>query len=305
MEVLFNLMTLKLSDNMKFKVCLYLVILLVSLAFSVSTIYNYDITPILEQYVFTFISVSVIYIGAHFLRILRLVLLTLNDRKNITKLIIAHIITALPSLFIPFKLGEILRLSAFVSFHESKEKAIAIWLIERAGDLIIITFLLLFIYLFNISIPSDLNTLLVIFLLSIFLCIICIVAISTLSIYLNRNLVLSSLSTRSLYLLRMSHKILKIEFTIRKAIEGRTPGFILLSIFIWVLEASALQIFINIKTGDSGLEFFKLGLKNLLFSNGVEQIDIYKPIALLALVFIFSGILSVVIILRGKYVNSK
>ncbi len=98
------------------------------------------------------LGITVLYLCSHVLRMLRLVLLTLNERIKAFPLILAHTLTAFPSSFLPFKLGEILRLAGFFRVFEMRQKALAVWLAERFGDVLVITTFILGLYLLNIKV---------------------------------------------------------------------------------------------------------------------------------------------------------
>ena len=85
----------------------------------------------------------------------RLLLLTLDNREKSVPLVLAHNLTSFLSVFIPFKLGEILRFSAISYVSSSQKKANAIWILERFGDISVITLFIIFLYLLNLNIPSS------------------------------------------------------------------------------------------------------------------------------------------------------
>lgn len=68
---------------------------------------------------------------------LRLALLTLDERYKAFPLILAHTLTAFPSSFLPFKIGEVLRLAAFFHVFKRRQKALAVWMAERFGDVLV------------------------------------------------------------------------------------------------------------------------------------------------------------------------
>lgn len=66
--------------------------------------------------------ISGLYLLSHIFRIIRLAIITLDDRQKIISLATIHILTSLPVLLIPFKLGEIIRLIGFFYVFRSIKK---------------------------------------------------------------------------------------------------------------------------------------------------------------------------------------
>jgi hypothetical protein len=235
------------------------------------------------------IGITAIYLCSHLLRILRLVLLTLDKRGETVPLISAHAMTAFPSSFLPFKLGEVLRLAAFFRACDSHQKAIAVWLAERFGDIIVIVILIFGLYMYGSNVPSDMRAVFIAFSLLSSLGLFGLFAIAKAFVYLNRNLVLTSLSPRGLLLLRTSHVLRSIETNIHRSIEGRVSGFILVTVMIWLFETLALSLFIELlASGES--DFSKLFASSLLaslMSGSQNTFGIYQSLALFALTVTF------------------
>lgn len=239
-------------------------------------------------------GVTMLYLCSHVFRMLRLTLLTLDERDKALPLIAAHTLTAFPSSFLPFKIGEVLRLAAFFRVYEGRRKAFAVWLAERFGDVLVIASFILCLYLFNIHVPASMRAVFVLFVLASMFGLIGLFALAKVFVYLNRHLVLASYSPRGLALLRASHALRQLELDIYKSVEGRLSGFLLLSVLIWMLEIFALALFINqFSIGDP--DFTALFTSGLLGSlpgaaaGGANAFGIYQSLALVGLTFIFLG----------------
>ena len=236
-------------------------------------------------------GIIVLYLCSHVLRMLRLALLTLDERKKVFPLIAAHTLTAFPSSFLPFKLGEFLRLGTFFYVYEKRQKALAVWLAERFGDVLVITAFILGLYLFNVSVPPAMRTVFVLFTLASIFGLLGLFAVAKVLVYLNRHLVLASHTPRGLALLRASHVLRSLEAVIYKSVEGRVPGFLLLSILIWTVEILALSLFMNqlaIDEPDFAV-FFSSGLLASLPGGGADSttFGLYQSLALVALTLVF------------------
>lgn len=186
---------------------------------------------------------AALYLGAHLARMLRLALLTLDQRERAVPLAAAHTLTAFPSSLLPFKLGELLRLAAFFQVYRGRGKALAVWLAERFGDVVVLTAFICALYLLRVELPGALRLLLLVFVLATMLGLLGLFAVAKTLVYLNRHLVLSSHSQRGLRLLRASHALRLLELDLYRSVEGRLAGFALLSILVWTLDIAALVLY--------------------------------------------------------------
>lgn len=235
------------------------------------------------------LGVTALYLCSHLLRMFRLVLLTLDRRSCAFQLVSAHALTALPSSFLPFKLGEVLRLAAILRVFNMRQKAMAVWLAERFGDVLVITAFIWGLYLFNIDVPPGMRTVFFIFISVSGIGLLGLFAVAKVFVYLNRHLVLTSLTPRGLLLLRASHALRSLEMNIHYSLEGRVSGFVLLSILIWVFEILALSFSINLLS-IGNLDFTELFAAGLLASlpSGHQGIfGVYQTLALVALTIVF------------------
>jgi hypothetical protein len=236
-------------------------------------------------------SISVLYLCSHILRMLRLALLTLDERQKVFPLIAAHTLTAFPSSFLPFKLGEFLRLGAFLYVYDRRQKALAVWLAERFGDVLVITAFILGLYLLNVSIPPAMRTVFVLFTVASIFGLLGLFAVAKVFVYLNRHLVLTSHTSRGLALLRASHCLRRLEVSIYKSVEGRASGFVLLSILIWTFEIIALSMFMGQLAIDEPdfTVFFSSGLLASLPGGDASPttFGLYQSLAMVVLTLVF------------------
>lgn len=191
------------------------------------------------------LGIIALYLCSHFFRMMRLALLTLDERGKIFPLITAHALTAFPNSTLPFKGGEILRLAALFHVYEGRRKALAVWVAERLGDIVVITALIFGLYLFNVEVPPSMQVILVVFVSVGGITLLGLFSMAKVFVYLNRHLVLTSVSARGLLLLRASHQLRNLEREITRSVEGRVSGLIVLSVLIWAVEVFALSLFIH------------------------------------------------------------
>lgn len=211
------------------------------------------------------VGIIALYLCSHVFRMLRLALLTLDERSKLFPLIAAHALTAFPNSVLPFKSGEILRLASFFHVYDGRRKALAVWVAERLGDIIVITALIFGLYLFNVEVPASMQVILAVFVTVGGITLLGLFSMAKIFVYLNRHLVLTSVSARGLFLLRTSHQLRTIEREIARSVEGRVSGLIVLSVLIWTVEVAALSLFIH-HLNIGGVQFASLFASGLLAS---------------------------------------
>jgi hypothetical protein len=235
--------------------------------------------------------ITAVYLFSHGFRMLRLTLLTLDERDKVLSLIGAHMLTAFPSSFLPFKIGEVLRLGGFFYAYGGQQKALAVWLVERFSDVVMIVTFILTLRVFNVELPTSMQAILVIFVLLAVLSLLSMFAVSRVFVYLNRQLVLTSHSDRGLRTLRASHALKRLEAEIHKSVDGRLAGLFLLSFLVWIMEILAITLFLHhFSTGHPSLpELFTSGLLASLpggASSDLIAIGVYQSLALITLALI-------------------
>lgn len=191
------------------------------------------------------LSAAMLYLSSHFFRMMRLAILTLERREQILPVIGVHALTAFPSILVPFKLGEGLRLAGFLLVYPTRSKAIGLWLSERFFDITTICALVALLYFTSAPIPKALEHVFAFFFVASLLGVLVFFAVAKLFIFLNRYLVLESTSSKGLVLLRMSYHIQVIEKEIVNSFKGRLASIILSSLTIWALELLTILVLLG------------------------------------------------------------
>lgn len=246
------------------------------------------------------LAVFALYGAAHLSRMLRLALLTLDRREKAPALAAAHALTAFPSSLLPFKIGEVLRLAALFHVYGDRRKALAVWLAERFGDVLVIVALILALYLLQVDVPPAMQLVFVLFVVVSAFGLTALFAVAKTFVYLNRHLVLASHSARGLTVLRVSHALRQLELDIYRSVEGRLTGLLLVSVLIWVLEIAALSLFIKL-VANSGSGFGALladGVLASLAGSASAAFGLYRSVALIALTVLFLAGLALAVRLR-------
>ena len=239
-----------------------------------------------------------LYLGSHLFRMLRLLLLTLDDRHRAPPLMLAHALTAFPSSLLPFKIGEVLRLASFYHVYGYRQKALAVWLMERFGDIAMLAIAISGFALLERDIAGTPRSMLGLTVLGLFLGVFGLFSLSKLLHYIRQQLVLTGQRQRDLALLRISNIAIRLELDIRKSIAGRWTGFLLLSAFIWAMEILAFSYFLGIfKYGDASLgQMFSDAFLSGLSLGGEDFFDVFEmyrscvliALTLMMITFLFS-----------------
>ncbi|MDO6423505.1 lysylphosphatidylglycerol synthase domain-containing protein [Saccharophagus degradans] len=249
------------------------------------------------------VGVISLYGLSHVFRMVRLALLTLDQRKQILPLVTMHAVTAFPSSFFPFKIGEVLRLIGLFALFDNKHKALAIWLVERFGDISVISLFILLLYLFDVAIPQALGYVFILFISVSVLSLLAFYATAKMLLFLNRYLVLSSSTARGLRILRASHQLRHLEATIIASLEGRFFAMLLTSVAIWACEILAVVAFIrSVSTSLNEITTYFISILSgnvpPVLSGVIETFTINKSVTLAAMAVVFSLITLVVLQLR-------
>lgn len=249
------------------------------------------------------LSLVVLYGGAHIVRMLRLALLCLDERRYAGALMAAHGLTGFLSSMVPFKGGEILRVAAFLQVFDRTPKALAVWLAERFSDAVVLSTLIAGLYFLRVPLPPRMEHVLVFFVAACAAALLALFATSTVLVYLNRHLVLSSHSRRGLWILRSSAVLRMLELEIYRSVEGRLAGVFLLTVLVWGLEFWALWLLMA-NTGGGQAEAvaaFTASMTGGLPGNesSLAAFGLYQSLSLVVLTLLTAVVLACFVAMRG------
>jgi hypothetical protein len=218
------------------------------------------------------VGVAALYLGAHLLRGLRLLLLIYDGRVRFREVLRAHLFAAGVSRLIPFKLGELYRIALVDCLVANPATAIATVVIERAYDIAFLAMLIAFGLLFGLTDHPSAQAALVIAVSLLFTAALALIALPELLPLLKRYLVLRHNSERSLVLLRT---VDRIDLLLAGAIarwRQRRAAVTALSVVIWTLEAAVLMVFVRgVAGGDSGLADVMIDALSALLLIGTQD----------------------------------
>ncbi|QDD01780.1 hypothetical protein FIT69_04230 [Candidatus Methylopumilus planktonicus] len=195
---------------------------------------------------FNFLAIFAIYASTHILRLIRIYILLVEDKEEVINIQLMHIHSAFIGSLMPYKIGEFVRLIGFIFIGHAKRNSFALWFSERFLDLISIAILIGIIWIVNLEISDNIEYLFKIYALFVFLIIFFTFAIKNLIFFLNRYLVLNSISERSFKLLRFGNSLEKFWKLIVALHKKRLPFLVFLSLIIWFTELTSVFIFIKL-----------------------------------------------------------
>ena len=255
----------------------------------------------IDKNIMYIIYIFILYLMSNILRMMRLVILTLDSRKFSISILQAHILTIIPNCLLPFKTGEILRIFTFIKIYDNHHKPIAVWIVERCSDLLMITIYIIILSLLNIKLPKEIIVIFMTFIIISILGLLFVLSSAVLLLYLKRHLVLRSISSRGLFLLKISHEIRLLVNQLQLTLEGRVPVLVLITGLIWSIEiyayASAILNY-NFEEMDT-ITIFSYGLlSSLPYGLNTTNVNIYQAITLVIISLI--GIISFIFLKSNK-----
>ena len=117
------------------------------------------------------------------------------------------------------------------------------------------------------------------------------ISITKVFVYINRYMVLTSLTKRGLLLLRINHMLQNLELNIHNSYDGRLSGILLLSLLLWSCDVIALSLYLDLINKDKSdfIELFANGLLANIYSGVDKSFGVYQSLTLatLSLIFLF------------------
>lgn len=213
-----------------------------------------------------FFGAALLYLCAQVLRLIRIAFLCLDDRALLNRLIIVHLMTLLPGTLIPFKGGEILRLSGFVLASSTRWSGGLVWAIERTLDAATLVFLLICLALVGPSDPG-MRILIAALLVFAFGAVSTALALRELAPFLHSDLLLRSRTRHGLVVLRSVLGLRKMIARAGAMLRGRISLLILLSSVIWSLELGSIALILD---GSTTIVEIGPALSDALVSGGAN-----------------------------------
>lgn len=246
--------------------------------FSLYLAYNFRFIDTKFSYVI--IIAILCYLAAHLVRICRLYILFIDRRFSFSEIVKVYIVTTWINFVIPFKFGEIYRITEFSKLCRSfKMGIVTIW-IERFFD----SLLLMSIFIMFVS-YHDKNHFIFFALLFLFLIlsVFCFFSFLPTYRYINRFLLSESKSPRGLLALEIISSAREYYVYAKKLLNGKLAILLVTTFLVWVLEFFTYYLVL----ASIGNKFRWDKINDLLYGLwGIDSIDnSYRLVAFYVLLF--------------------
>lgn len=251
----------------------------------------------------------VTYSLSHLVRIFRLYAILVQNRSGFKQFIRIYLVTSWVNLIIPFKLGEIFRVSEFTKFSDSLKKSIvSIW-IERFLDSIILCITILSVFILNKGSIQFLPLVLIVGLFISFSLFFFFEFPYTYK-YLNTFLIKRVTTKKGIYLLKVVEFFKNIHENAKLLIRGKASILLFMTILIWMLELISIAVLFGSVNLNSILEKLVLLLNNVfLVQNIFGAISTYNILSIIVLTVFGFVVLPKIIYHRAneikKYYKNK
>lgn len=225
----------------------------------------------------------VTYSLSHLARIIRLYTILVQNRSGFKQFIYIYLITSWVNLIIPFKLGEIFRVSEFTKFSDSLKKSIvSIW-IERFLDSIILCITILSVFILNKGSIQFLPLVLIVVLFISFSLFFFFEFPYTYK-HLNTLLIKRVTTKKGIYLLKVVEFLKTVHENTKLLIRGKASILLFMTILIWTLELLSIAVLFGSINLNSILERLVLLLNNVFLSQNIfGAISTYNILSIIIL----------------------
>ncbi|WP_430146572.1 lysylphosphatidylglycerol synthase domain-containing protein [Paenibacillus cisolokensis] len=281
-------------------IIIFILFITLGLIFTVKTGYsiNFDFVKQSSGFWKSIILFTLLYLAAHLLRIIRLYTILLENKIKFKDLLRVYAVTAWVNFFIPYKVGEIFRVIEIGRLCKNVRRGIVVIWIERLFDaIVILTIMLVYFLLSDISLIDYLPLVIILFTFISFSFFYYLEFPFTYK-YVNQLIMSRSNSTRGVKLLNFLYNMRKIHSDIKALIQGRSSLGLFISVIIWILEIFSISILFSTINISSMFQSFFLLLNDSFFSISTSETNssnflLYKNLgliilSLLALYFICS-----------------
>lgn len=216
------------------------VALLISMGFMLTSIQKFHFSiNITGSYNWSVLLFPVFFILLHTAKASRLYLILLESRLPFYFFLFLYGVTALITIALPYKIGEVFRMYCFGLQLKHMGKGILSILVDRYFDTLGLLLLLLPLEIYYDQGLSGISLFLLLFLS---LLVLSYYAFPTVYVYLNSYLVFRVHSRKGILALRILENINLLYCNIQFLMKQRTPLLILLSFFSWLCELGALAV---------------------------------------------------------------
>ena len=203
-----------------------------------------------------------LFFGAHLFKFIRFYLVLMEERElSFFDIMFLYVRTTFVNLVIPYKAGEIYRVAAVWHKTRSFKTGVLSVVVDRFFDTLS---LLLIILPFQVFFMRSINPVTGILFAALIILIIAYLSYYPSYRYLNRYLIMTKSSKRSLFLLDLLDRANEWYVFMRKLIRGRGALMILSSLTGWGLEFAALRVLASSLGNDFTIDTFISYIDSLL-----------------------------------------
>ncbi|MCR5355810.1 MAG: flippase-like domain-containing protein [Lachnospiraceae bacterium] len=234
------------------------------------------------------------FLAVHTIKLFRMYLVLLESRIRFSRFVFAYCRTTLANLVIPFKLGEIYRMTVFSRITKSAGTGIAGVIVDRFFDTMALVLILLPLHILYPSKVSVVSVFLVVF---IVLIVFVYATFPSAYRYLNRYIIINRGAGFSMTVLKWLEVLNSGYENIRQLVKGRYALLILMSFASWVLEGGLLYVVAKIIGEYYDASVFSDYITSIMSttSSMLQSKYILFSIALMAICTLFSGIVYAVV----------
>ncbi|WP_042195348.1 lysylphosphatidylglycerol synthase domain-containing protein [Paenibacillus camerounensis] len=228
-----------------------------------------------------------VYLFSHVLRIIRLYTLLLEEKVRVGSLLRVYFTTSWINFLLPYKLGEIFRITEIGNLCKSFRRGIVTIWIERFFDAVILSSFIFGYFIFYDSTFGKFIPIAIVLIIFVAFSLLYFLEFTYTFKYLTSFLITKSNTRRGIHLLKLANSLDKIHADIKQLIRGRTSLLLFLSIAIWTMELTSVFILSKLFNINSLAQSFIVLLNDSLvstISSNIQLISLYQSIALSALI---------------------
>ena len=231
----------------------------------------------------------VMFIVIHFIKMMRMYLVLLEQKIELKSFIFAYFRTTLVNLIVPFKLGEIYRVVVYTRLSKAFGIGFFSTLVDRFFDTLALV--LIIIPLAFVS-PKSLNAVSVFLAVFLIFVIFVYVTFPLAYTYLNRYIIMNRSTKRSMMALKGVETLDVAYKYVKKLVLGRYSLLILMSFLAWAMEGILLLIISRLAGIDFNGAAFLEYISSILSTNDSYLLSLYTKlgICVIAVCTIVSGI---------------
>ena len=231
-----------------------------------------------------------LFLVIHFLRFVRMYLITLEELIRPSRFVQLYAKTVFVSSLIPFKIGELFKMYSYGVEMKKMAEGVVVVFIEKLFDAIVLCPIMLF----AVWRGDHISSIVLVLVGFVILALIVFSAFGGMYSYLNNFLIRRGGGRKSLIVLKGLEGLKKIYDNIRQTVKGRFVLLFLLSIFAWMVEGVLLLV---MDGGNFSLWVLVTYINDGFFGIANDNFSYYT--CLCAVVFL----VILLIVYSGKYYN--